>query len=172
MLNNIRFGDITDPHTNPGDIIIAMNTELSEVSALGRPFIKNIAALDELELGSVLTFSFDHQRHLHMLICHRLGLGGWVDSEKYVRYCLDYLWQQHRGRQYAAVQIGNGQIGQRDGANVSEIRTAMATSFLELDLVIMPQALEAQVAVDHPSLGAPFRIWNMGKGEREIQVSA
>lgn len=172
MIKDIRFGDITDSHTNPGDIIIAMNTELSEVSALGRRFVKSIAILDELELGSVLTFNFDSERQLHMLICHRLELGGWVGSEKYVRYCLDYLWQQHRDRQYAIVQIGNGPIGKRDGANVSEIRTAMANSFLELDLVIMPQSLEAQVAVDHPSLGAPFRIWNMGKGEREIQFCA
>ncbi len=169
MIAEIIYGDIVDLKLNSNDIIIAMNTKLAEASALGRPFVYNVKTLDELELGSVLTFKFDETRLLHMLICHQFRSGGWVDSEKYVRYCLDYLWQQHRDRQYAIVQIGNGYVGRRDGADAPVIRTAMADSFLNVNLFIQPEVEEARTAAKAP-LGAPFLIWDMERGEREIQV--
>lgn len=171
MIKNILLGDITDSDTHPGDIIIGMNTKLSESSAIGRPFVHSVSVLKQVKLGSVLTFRFDRVRLLHMLICHRIGLGGWENADKYVRYCLDYLWQRHGDRTYSIVEIGNGPVGQRDGADVSTIRTAMANSFLEVDLVILPpEAQEARVAAGVLPM-VPFRVWDMGGGERKIHVN-
>lgn len=170
MIRNIISGDITDPNTHPGDRIIGMNTKLNEASAIGRPFVHTIAVVKQINLGSVLTFEFGAGRLLHMLICHRIGRGGWSDADKYVRYCLDYLWQQQHGeRLYSIVQIGKGPVGQRDGADVSAIRTAMATSWLEMDLVIREDSQEAHVAVAALPM-VPFRVWDMHRGEREIRV--
>jgi hypothetical protein len=168
MLRDFTIGDITDP-ANQSDIIIGMNPKLSEASAIGRPFVKNTSVISQMKLGSVLTFRFDKKRLLHMLICHHIGRGGWKDADKYVRYSLDYLWQQHGGRSYSIVQIGKGPIGQRDGADISAIRTAMTTSFLEMDLYILPDYLEKRVGVSEIPI-IPFRVWDMKKGEREIRV--
>jgi len=169
MIRNIISGDITDPNTHPGDIIIGMNTKLGEASAIGRPFTRTVTVVKQIDMGSVLSFEFSPGRLLHMLICHRIGRSGWVDADKYVRYCLDYLWQQHGERLYSIVQIGKGPVGQRDGADVSAIRTAMATSWLEMDLVIRPDSQEAHVATAAPPM-VPFRIWDMHRGEREIRA--
>lgn len=170
MIREIYYGDITDRMTNPGDIIIGMNTKLLEASALGWRFVHDVVALGEIQLGSVLTFNFDEKRLLHMLVCHHLGPEGWKDADRYVRFCLDYLWQQHNDRKYGIVQIGAGPVGRRDGANVSLIRTAMADSFLEVDLILLPKSIEARTAVDLPR-SSPLRVWDMGKGERQIKVS-
>lgn len=170
MIEEIVHGNITNKEVASGDIIIAMNTKLSEASAIGRPFVRNRNILREIKLGSVLTFNFDDERLLHMLICHRIGRGGWANAEKYVRFCLDYLWQQHNDKKYSIVQIGKGHIGRRDGANVPAIRTAMADSFLRMDLVILPEMLEAQAAVGVTSM-VPFRVWDMERGEREIRAT-
>lgn len=168
MIKEILYGDITDEKKHSGDIIIAMNTELKEASAIGRTFTCTTSIKEQVNLGSVLTFQFDSERLLHMLICHRIGLGGWMDADKYVRYCLDYLWQQHRDRAYSIVQIGKGLVGQRDGADVPAIRTAMTNSFLEMDLVILPpEAEEIQVAVKVAPM-VPFRVWDMERGEQEF----
>jgi hypothetical protein len=169
MIREIIYGDITDPGINSGDIIIGMNTKLSEASAIGRPFVHSVSVMSEIEHGSVLTFNFDEERMLHMLICHQIGYGGWANADKYVRYCLDYLWQRHGDRCYAIVQIGNGPIGRRDGADVPAIRTAMANSFLEMDLVILPKRAEARTAVGVSPL-IPCRVWDIGRGERRIQL--
>jgi len=169
MIRNIVYGDITDRNTNTGDIIIGMNTKLSEPSAIGRPFTRSISVINQIDRGSVLTFDFDNGRLLHMLICHKIGRGGWAQADRYVRYCLDYLWQRHGGRLYSIVQIGKGPVGQRDGADVPAIRTAMANSFLDMDLVILPDTVEAHDAVEGPPL-TPFRVWDMERGEREIRM--
>ena len=169
MIREIIFGDITDPALHQGDIIIGMNTTLGEASVIGRPFAKDIGVLNQIDRGSVLTFEFDAERKLHMLVCHRLGRGGWADAEKYVRYSLDYLWQKYGERQFGIVQIGHGPVGQRDGAIVPDIRTAMANSFLEMDLFILPEEQEARVAVAQRPL-KPLFVWDMGRGEREIRV--
>ena len=169
MIRDIIHGDITNPQVHSGDIIIGMNNTLSEPSAIGRPFLNNVTVLKEIDLGSVLSFRFEQGRQLHMLICHHVGVGGWAAADKYVRYCLDYLWQQHPDRHYGIVQIGSGPVGKRDGANVPEIRTAMAASFLGVDLVILPNDHEARTALGAPAL-VPFRVWDMGRGEREIPM--
>jgi hypothetical protein len=169
MIRNIVTGDITDPMINPGDIIIGMNSKLTQASAIGRPFVRNVEVIKQIDLGSVLTFNFEPGRLLHMLICHKIGKGGWASADKFVRFCLDYLWKEHGRRQYGVVQIGTGSIGKRDGADSAAIRTAMTTSFLEMDLFIRPEEEEAATRVTQTPL-VPFRTWSMDKGEREIRV--
>lgn len=137
MITAHEIGDITG-NTNRRDIIIAMNTELGEASAIGRPFVKKIIPLGLLDLGSVLTFQFDEQRLLHMLICHHLGKGGWRRADQFVRYGMDYLWQRPESghRFYSIVQVGNGPVGQRDEADYPAIINAISDSFLPVILYI------------------------------------
>jgi hypothetical protein len=170
MIKDIIDGDATNRADNPGDIIIGMNSTLAEPSAIGRPFTYTVEVLKEIKLGSVLTFKFDEERLLHMLICHKIGEGGWEGAHEHVRFGMDYLRYLHGDRKYGIVEIGNGPIGRRDGANVPIIRAAMTDSYLDVNLIRLPRQLEVQVAVAKPSLGYPFRIWDMKKGEREIRV--
>lgn len=170
MIKEIITGDVTDSKLNPGDIIIGMNSKLAQASAIGRPFINNINVVKQIDLGSVLTFEFEKGRHLHMLICHTIGKGGWKHADKFIRFCMDYLWKEHGNRKYGIVQIGMGPIGKRDGADPSVIRTAMTNSFLEVNLFIQPERREAVASVARPPL-IPFRAWSMEKGEREIRVT-
>lgn len=170
MIKEIITGDATDPNLNPGDIIIGMNSKLAQASAIGRPFVSNVNLVKQIDLGSVVTFDFGKGRQLHMLICHKIGKGGWVSADRFVRFCLDYLWKEHRDRKYGIVQIGTGPVGRRDGADPAIIRTAMANSFLEMNLFIAPERKEAVASVTRPPL-VPFRTWSMEKGEREIHVT-
>ena len=138
MILNTVIGDITLPD-NPNDIIIGMNTSLGEASAIGRPFVTDDIPEELLVLGGVLTFEFDESRKLHMLLCHELGQDGWNGAEKYVRFGMDYLWQRYHGeREFSVVKIGSGPIGQRDGADVGSILTAMADSYLGVVLYLRP----------------------------------
>ncbi|MDO8482338.1 MAG: hypothetical protein Q7S86_00785 [bacterium] len=137
MIAKIEIGDITDPQ-NKRDIIIGMNTEMGEVSAIGRPFAKKVVPTALIEFGSVLTFQFDEKRLLHMIICHHLGHGGWRRADQYIRFGLDYLWQSPEvgNRPYSIVQIGSGPIGQRDKADQPAILNAMSNSFLPVVLYV------------------------------------
>ena len=136
MIRKIVVGDILDPR-NTSDIIIGMNTELDEVTGIGLPFVRNTIPEIALDLGSVITFKFDAYRRLHMLICHRLGLGGWERAEDHIRYGLDYLNHYRTDdREFSIVQIGCGQVGTRDRAPCEQIFRAMATSSLPVDLYV------------------------------------
>src|SRR4051812_21268231 len=105
MIESIVIGDILSP-SNPRDIIIGMNTDLEDVTGIGLRFVRNVIPLLALDLGSVISFDFDQKRKLHMIICHKLGKGGWADAEQYVRFGLDYLEHLNdTGRQYSIVQI-------------------------------------------------------------------
>ncbi len=137
MITDIISGDITAP-TNKRNIIIGMNTEMGEPSIIGKPFAKKVIPIQLIHLGSVLTFRFDQERLLHMIICHHLEKGGWRNADQFVRYGLDYLWQLPNTEQqdYSIVQIGRGKIGQRDGANCSMIHSAIATSWLPVTMFV------------------------------------
>ncbi len=137
MIKNIIPGDITSPK-NKSDIIIGMNSELGELSALGRSVLKrNLPRRELLDLGTVLTFKFDDKRLIHMVICHHLGEGGWRFADQYIRVGLDHLWLNPPARRkFSIVQIGKGAVGTRDGANSSSIHTAIASSYLPVDLYV------------------------------------
>ncbi len=136
MITNIKVGDITSPK-NPAHIIIGMNSQMNDVTGIGRPFVNKIRTAHPIKLGSVISFKFDETRNLHMLICHHLGKDGWFGSDMHVRYGMDYLWQTEAYTEaFSIVAIGTGRVGVRDGANDVAIRTAMANSYLPADLFI------------------------------------
>ncbi len=160
----IHDGDIT-ASSNPHDIIIGMNTRLAEASAIGRKVLIGKKVSREIELGSVVTFQFDRGRQLHMVVCHHLAKGGWTLADRYIRFGLDYLWQRSPAAQFSIVQIGDGKIGRRDGADVGAIMTAMASSYASLHLYIWKSEPRRVAEVQVLPL-RPIRTWSMERGER------
>ncbi len=171
MIADIHHGDITAP-SNKLDIIIGMNTRLAEASAIGRRVLINKSLTRELGLGDVITFKFDENRNLHMLICHYLVVGGWLNADRFVRFGLDYLWQRSpAATHFSIVRIGTGKVGIRDGADASAVHTAMADSWAPLHLYIWDgEHIEARVAQIRPL--KLLRTWSIAEGEREIRVAA
>jgi hypothetical protein len=173
VIQEIHYGDITNPD-NRRDIIIGMNTALAEASVIGRRVLLGKTLTRPLSLGDVVTFEFDHERQLHMLICHELGKPGWRHADRYVRFGLDYLWQcDNASVDYSIVEIGTGPVGRRDRADAAAILTAMTNSFLPLHLFIHPEQREAHMAevVGFPPLRS-LRIWRVDEGEEDIRVAA
>lgn len=169
MIREIVLGDITSPK-NHADIIIGMNSTFTDVLGLGRRFIKRISAPHPITLGSVVSFKYDGLRQIHMLVCHEIGRGGWENSQKHVRYGLDYLWHCHPDRKYSIVEIGNGRVGRRDGANPGKIKTAIATSFLPVTLFVFDDGRhQLRLEGDEEHHLEVFRFWN-GKQERPINI--
>lgn len=172
MIVDIVEGDITSPD-NPCDIIIGMNSQLEDVTGIGLPFVRNVKALHPIQLGSVLTYEFDGNRLVHMLICHHLGKDGWVGADMHVRFGMDYLWQQPDSfsRRFSIVQIGTGRVGKRDGANRTSIIQAMANSFLPAELYIYtpPDVVHDVVGMPRQTL-TPKRAWHPRYGEEELRI--
>ncbi len=174
MITDIVYGDITAPE-NPADIIIGMNTTLRDVTGIGRPYLEKISAAYPIELGSVISFSFaeNYPRKVHMLICHSLGEDGWRDSDKYVRFGMDYLEHtEPKTKQFSIVNIGTGRVGRRDGADHAAIRTGIANSFLPVSLYIWDMPKQEAAADRIPMSLVPYRIWNMEHGEELIKLAA
>lgn len=149
------------------DIIIGMNTGFEDVRGIGARVLERVELLRKLSLGSVVTFPWDDSgRELHMLICHKLGSGGWTNADRYVRYGLDYLAHRENitERGHGIVQIGTGRVGKRDGADFTSIHTAMATSYLPLTLFVYdkPQLVEPVSAEVRPL--RPASVWNVDDG--------
>ena len=172
MISEICVGDIMSP-TNESDVIIGMNSNLADVTGIGRPFIANVSALFPILKGGILSFSLDGKRNLHMLICHDLWEDGWQAAHLHVRYSLDHLWQetqtQTEPRSFSIVDIGTGRVGRRDGAHTALIRLAMANSFLPLSLFVLPSDSEVFVRDESklPALSA-YRAWHPIYGEERI----
>ncbi|MEI8337676.1 MAG: hypothetical protein WCF92_00840 [bacterium] len=165
MIKNILCGDVTALTNPPKDIIIGMNSELGDLSALGCQIFRDQLPRSELiDLGTVLSFRYDKERMVHAIICHHLGNGGWRNANNYVRVALDHLWLTCGYRQFGIVQIGKGRVGIRDGANSIQITEAIASSYLHVDLYIH----DDQVAVEEQE--ASGRVlhflegWNQTKG--------
>ena len=168
-IRSVVVGDVTSSSLN---IIIGMNTRLGEASALGRQVLSDKSLTRELDLGEVITFDFGLNRRLHMVVCHYLGQGGWMNAEKYLRFGLDYLWQTTKpAQEFAIVQIGMGVVGRRDGADDEALRTAMATSHLPLHLYIRGEAKQAEAHASVVPL-RPLRTWSPIRGEQEIRLAA
>jgi hypothetical protein len=174
MITDIVYGDITSPK-NPADIIIGMNNTLKDVTGIGRPYLERIAAAHPIKLGSVISFKFDSedQRKIHMLICHKLGLGGWNEADRFVRFGLDYLdHTELNNKKFSIVNIGTGRVGKRDGARPADILTSITNSFLPLTLYIWDRP-EQEAAADSIALPlVPYRMWNMETGEESIRLVA
>jgi hypothetical protein len=149
MILETIIGDITDAG-NHRDIIIGMNTELGELSALGRRFIDDGIPGVCQALGSILTFEFDNDRLLHMIICHNLNENGWRCADMYVRFALDWLWANNREREYSIVEIGKGEVGQKYGADHAAIHTAIATSYLPVTLFVKPPQMRVPAKLSLP----------------------
>lgn len=167
MITSIVEGDILKPQ-NHADVIIGMNAELQEVNGIGLPFTWQIRRAEQIPLGTVFSFELDDERQLHLLVCHHIGEGGWVNADKYVRFGLDYLWQSEpHTKKFSSVQIGTGRIGIRDGADFPSIHTAMATSHLPLELFIYKplERVPAEVRAFAPRTLTAFRSWNIHEGE-------
>lgn len=169
-----KIGDITSPIQNPErDIIIGMNQSLKDVRGIGRDALAGITHAFDLSLGSVITFPYDARRNLHMIICHSLGEDGWTDAEKYVRFGLDFLWQQNDNRKYSIVQIGTGRVGRRDGADAAAIHTAIATSYLPvLQFIVKPDDVITESAVLELFPQPPSRVWDRQQGEMQLDWAA
>lgn len=166
MIEGIVVGDILSP-TNRRDIIIGMNTTLGEVNGIGRPFVRKYPDA-EFDRGSVLTFNLDESRKLHMIICHKLGLDGWVEAEKYLRFGLDHLDQYNdQDRKYSMVNVGTGMIGQRDGANPSAMLCAMANSHLSVMLYVLGGLASERVMQKYPPLRA-LHAWSPVEGPMAV----
>lgn len=161
LAGDILADDVTD------DIIIGMNSQLQEVQGIGLPFTWQIQHNKPLKLGTVFSFELDAVRKLHMIICHHLGQGGWENSDQYLRFGMDYIRQTEGPRPCSMVKVGTGHIGQRDGADVPKIISAIADSHLAVTLYVYrphePEAVEARVALPLPSLVA-YRAWNHEDG--------
>jgi hypothetical protein len=172
VIEDIINGDITSPQ-NPRDIIIGMNTDLHDVTGIGLRFVKNLIPLKALDLGSVLTFDFDAQRKLHMIICHHLGPSYWYNADQHVRFGMDYLhYMNDSGRKYSIVRIGTGRIGQRDKADHAAIHKAMAESYLPVNLYTFdPKTAEAVTQVERAPLVATAA-WNPSHGPIPLQMAA
>lgn len=172
-IKNIIPADVTGK-TNKLDIVIGMNPHLAEASLLSRWVLAKMTLTRPLDLGDVITCDFDGKRRLHLIICHHLGRGGWMNAEKYVRWGFDYLWQRSAlsGQEFAAVQIGTGAVGRRDGADTGLIRTAMADSFAPIHLYVWDDT-EAVAAANVVAIPLrPIRMWNMHHGEKRIPMVA
>lgn len=169
MIKDIKVGNILDI-SNSADIIVGMNTTFDDVFGIAKPFVENINRVRQVTLGSVISFNYDDARNLHLLVCHKIGKGGWVNADQYVRYGMDYLWKADSGRAYSAVRIGTGRVGRRDGADHSAIHTAMGTSFLPVDLFVLNEREE--IPAEASAKIIPFRMWDMVQGEVPLQRMA
>lgn len=158
MILQEKHGDITYLVDNPyGDIIIAMNTELKELTRLGRRFVGGSIS-GPVEKGSVLTFKYDELRRIHMIVIHDLEPNGWDGAEEYLRYGLDDLWkeaqEEDRDREFSIVQIGKGPVGRKYGADPIALRKAMEDSHLNMTLFIQDEKAPVAAAV-RPKLISP-----------------
>ncbi len=154
MITAKKHGDITSQLANPdADIIIAMNPEFKELTKLAKQFVGK--PYDEYtKMGSVLTFKFDDKRRLHMVICHELRKNGWKNAYKFLRIGLDRLWLKTQTdwteRKFAIVQIGDGVVGRKYGANVPALEKAIAESFLPVTLFKLGDTAKAAVTTPFP----------------------
>ncbi len=172
MFAGFETGDITAPR-NRRDIVIGMNASLMDVTGIGRPFVANLGIHVPLDLGSVLSFRYDDERDLHMLICHHIGVE-WTHADRYVRFGLDSLWYsthtKGKDREYSIVDIGTGRIGLSAGADTMAIRSAIALSFLPVTLFTLPPSkveVLAERAAKRPPLHA-YRVISPSRGEERL----
>lgn len=77
-------------------------------------------------LGDVLTHK-NGSKTYHALVCHSLESGGWDETPRIARECLDKL-DVPEGEEIAVVLMGSGPIGMMQGADVNAILVGMELS--------------------------------------------
>ena len=70
-------------------------------------------------------------------------------------------------RLFSIVNIGTGEIGQRDGADAVALRTAITSSFLPVTLFVRAFRSPSYVPVEREPLRA-FRAWSPIQGQRSL----
>ncbi len=175
MIQDIKIGDIASP-SNPAHIIIGMNSTLDDLRRLGITYATQLSGelTHPLVLGSVLSFRFKSgARKLYMIICHHIGYGGWKNAAEYVRFGLDYLKHVSQAdEQFSIVDIGTGEIGQRDGADHAAIRTAIATSHLPVTLYVRDDMDQHAPVEKAPLELVAYAAWHPLHGEQRIYMAA
>ena len=103
------------------------------------------------------------------MLFRSLGDYGWDNADKYVRFGLDYLWNKEgNSRYFSIVEIGTGRLGKRDGADAGAIRTAIATSWLHVDLFVFDSPTPVAIQSIAPKQLQAYRYWNHVSGEEQI----
>ncbi|OGD32028.1 hypothetical protein A3C91_01570 [Candidatus Azambacteria bacterium RIFCSPHIGHO2_02_FULL_52_12] len=78
------------------------------------------------ELGEVLTHK-NGSKTYHALVCHSLDSGGWNDTPRVARECLDKI-DAPNDEEIAVVLMGSGLVGMMQGADVEAILKGMEQS--------------------------------------------
>lgn len=127
IINRVR-GDIFE--ASQKHIAFAVNTEgyneagfAGQVSSRIWPKLTNTGGN---ELGEVLTHK-NSSKTYHALVCHSLEPGGWNDTPRVVRECLDKI-DVPDGEEIAVVLMGSGPVGMMQGADVEAILAGMQNS--------------------------------------------
>ena len=119
---------------------------MKHVSEIGFRYAEKLRQelIHPLALGSVLKFDFGRgsEQKLYMVVCHKIGMGGWKKADMFLRYGLDSIYMNTVGK-YAIVDVGTGLVGVQDGADTALLRKAMADTFLPLDLYVRANELQS-----------------------------
>ena len=78
------------------------------------------------KLGDVLTHK-NGSKTYHALVCHSLESGGWDETPRVARECLDKL-DIPEDEEVAVVLMGSGPVGMMQGADVNAILAGMERS--------------------------------------------
>ena len=82
------------------------------------------------KLGDVLTYKNGNKTY-HALVCHSLEEGGWNETPRVARECLDKI-DVPEGEEIAVVLMGSGPVGMMQGADVDAILAGMKNSKMKL----------------------------------------
>ena len=127
IINRVR-GDVFS--ASQKHIAFAVNTEgyndagfAGQVSSRIWP---KLASTGGNELGEVLTHK-NGSKTYHALVCHSLESGGWNDTPRVARECLDKI-DVPDGEEIAVVLMGSGPVGLTQGADVDAILAGLQNS--------------------------------------------
>lgn len=170
MIKNNVPRDISQiPSTDPSDIIVGMNPMLDELTDIVLPKGWRSKNRAPFPLGGVVSFKLNSKQLLHMLICHNLGVGGWEQADRYVRIAMDHLWSIYgSSRYFSMVEIGKGKIGSRDGADHEAIHTAIANSWLSVDLYIFESSQPVAIQTITPKQLRAHSSWSPLSGVKKF----
>lgn len=127
IVNRVRGDIFAAPQKH---IAFAVNTEgyndagfAGQVSSRIWPKLANTGGN---KLGDVLMHKIGSKTY-HALVCHSLESGGWNETPRVARECLDKLYVPE-GEEIAVVLMGSGPVGMMQGADVNAILAGMERS--------------------------------------------
>ena len=128
IVNRVRGNIFAAPQKH---IAFAVNTEgyndagfAGQVSSRIWPKLANTGGGNKL--GDVLTHK-NGPKTYHALVCHSLASGGWDETPRVARECLDKIGVPE-GEEIAVMLMGSGPVGMMRGANVDAILACMENS--------------------------------------------